>query len=39
MREIDRIWMPELRRLVETEEKRGKKVARLTSLDALNAFA
>jgi adenylate kinase family enzyme len=39
MWEIDRDWMPEVRRLVDAEEKRGKRIARLTSLGALNTFA
>ena len=39
MWEIDRDWMPEVRQLVDAEEKRGKRIARLTSLGALNTFA
>lgn len=36
--EVDRDWMPEIRSLVEHEERRGKRVFRLTSLDDLDGF-
>jgi hypothetical protein len=36
---IDRDWLPEIRRLVDQEEARGKAVARLQSLVALDEFA
>jgi adenylate kinase family enzyme len=36
---IDRDWMPEVRRLVDAEEARGKIVTRLRSLDALAGYA
>jgi hypothetical protein len=36
--DIDRGWLPEIRRLIDAEEARGKRVFRLTSLDALDGF-
>jgi adenylate kinase family enzyme len=38
MGRIDRDWMPEVRRLVDVEEARGKSVARLASLEAMDEF-
>ena len=38
MNEIDRDWMPEVRRLVAREETRGKRVTRITTVEALDAF-
>ena len=37
--DVDRTWMPEIRRLVAIEEKRGKQVARLASVSELEQFA
>jgi adenylate kinase family enzyme len=37
--EVDRDWMPEIRRLVDDEEVRGKRVERLRSLADLDACA
>jgi adenylate kinase family enzyme len=37
--DVDRTWMPEIRRLAATEEKRGKHVARLASVSELEQFA
>jgi adenylate kinase family enzyme len=37
--EVDRDWMPEIRRLVEAEEAGGKRVSRITQLDELDGFA
>jgi hypothetical protein len=36
--EVDRSWMPELRRLAATEAAGGKTVSHLKSLDELDAF-
>lgn len=36
--EVDRDWMPEIRRLVAREEQRGKPVIRLNSIADLDAF-
>jgi adenylate kinase family enzyme len=36
--EVDRDWMPEIRRLADDEEKRGKQVFRLATLEELNSF-
>jgi hypothetical protein len=38
MAEIDREWMPQMRRLVDVEETRGKHVYRLASLDDLDSL-
>ena len=37
--EVDRDWMPELRRLVATAEASGARVERITDLEALNGAA
>ena len=37
--EVDKTWMPEIRRLVASEEKRGKHVSRLASVSELEQFA
>jgi hypothetical protein len=37
--EVDRDWMPEIRRLVDDEERRGKRVFRLATLEETNSFA
>jgi adenylate kinase family enzyme len=37
--EVDRHWMPEIRRLTHDEEGRGKQVFRLATLEELNRFA
>jgi adenylate kinase family enzyme len=36
--EVDQEWMPEIRRLVATEEQRGKRVVRLGSIPDLDGF-
>ena len=36
--DVDRDWMPEIRRLVAGEETRGKRVYRLTAVAELDAF-
>lgn len=36
--EVDQTWMPEIRRLVELEENRGKRVFRLASVSELDKF-
>lgn len=36
--DVDREWMPVLRRLCQEHEEKGKKVIRLTTLEALDAF-
>jgi adenylate kinase family enzyme len=36
--EVDRDWMPEIRRLVALEEQRGKRVFRLNSVADLDGF-
>jgi adenylate kinase family enzyme len=36
--EVDQSWMPEIRRLVATEEQRGKRVFRLGSVADLDGF-
>jgi hypothetical protein len=36
--EVDGEWMPEIRRLVAEEEKRGKRVFHLAALEELNSF-
>jgi adenylate kinase family enzyme len=36
--EVDRDWMPEIRRLVALVEQRGKRVVRLSSVAELNGF-
>ena len=36
--EVDRHWMPEIRRFVAFEARRGKSVFHLTSLDDLDTF-
>jgi adenylate kinase family enzyme len=36
--EVDRDWMPEIRRLVTLEEQRGKRVFRLNSIADLDGF-
>lgn len=36
---IDREWMPEIRRLVDVEEARGKMVTRLESLEEVDSFS
>jgi len=36
--EVDRDWMPEIRRLVALEEQRGKRIVRLSSLADLDGF-
>jgi hypothetical protein len=38
MWEIDREWLPEIRRLITAEETRGKRVFRLASLEELDSF-
>jgi adenylate kinase family enzyme len=37
--DVDKTWMPEIRRLVAVEEKRGKQVSRLASVAELEQFA
>jgi len=37
--EVDRDWMPELRRFVQAEEHVGKRVVRLQSFEALAGFS
>jgi ATP-dependent DNA helicase RecQ len=37
--EVDRDWMPAIRRLVAAEEGRGKRVHRLAEIDALKEFS
>jgi adenylate kinase family enzyme len=37
--EVDREWMPEIRRLVTLEEQRGKRIVRLGSVADLNGSA
>src|SRR5262249_52746069 len=37
--EVDRDWMPELRKLVQAEEHVGKRVVRIRSYDALAGFS
>jgi adenylate kinase family enzyme len=37
--EVDRAWMPEIRRLVAREEERGKRVSRLASVADLENFS
>jgi adenylate kinase family enzyme len=37
--EVDREWMPEIRRLVAREEEQGKQIFRLASLSDLDGFA
>jgi adenylate kinase family enzyme len=37
--EVDRDWMPEIRRLVAVEEQQGKRIVRLGSVADLNKFA
>ena len=37
--EVDRDWMPEMRKLVQAEEHLGKRVVRLRSYDALAGFS
>jgi len=37
--EVDRDWMPEMRKLVKTEEHAGKRVVRLQSYDELASFS
>jgi adenylate kinase family enzyme len=37
--EVDRDWMPEIRRLVEAQEAGGKRVSRITQLEELDGFA
>jgi adenylate kinase family enzyme len=36
--EVDRDWMPEIRRLVALEEQRGKRIFRLSSVADLDGF-
>jgi len=36
--EVDRNWMPEIRRLVAIEEQRGKRIVRIGSVADLNGF-
>lgn len=36
---IDREWMPQIRRLVDAEEARGKIVVRLRSLEEVDSFS
>jgi adenylate kinase family enzyme len=36
--EVDRDWMPEIRRLVALEEQRGKRIFRLNSIADLDGF-
>jgi adenylate kinase family enzyme len=36
--EVDRDWMPDVRRLVAVEETAGKRINRILSFDALEAF-
>ena len=36
--EVDQEWMPEIRRLVSTEETRGKRVVRIASIAELDAL-
>ena len=36
--EVDQNWMPEIRRLVSFEERRGKRVFRLSSIAELDGF-
>jgi hypothetical protein len=38
MAEVDRDWLPEIRRLVADEERSGTRVFRLASLEELNSF-
>jgi adenylate kinase family enzyme len=37
--EVDRDWMPGIRRLADEEQQRGKRVVRLATLEELNSFA
>jgi adenylate kinase family enzyme len=37
--EVDRDWMPEIRRLVAEEERRSKRVFRLTTIKELSRFS
>lgn len=37
--QVDREWMPVLRKLCDDHESQGKSVTRLTTLDALDAFS
>ena len=39
MWEVDRGWMPVLRALCDEHEAAGKTVVRLTSLEAIDAYA
>ena len=36
--EVDRDWMPEMRRLADAEERRGKRIFRLATLEELTSF-
>jgi len=36
--EVDRDWMPEIRRLIDTEAEGGKTVYRISSIEALDGF-
>jgi hypothetical protein len=36
--EVDRDWMPEIRRLVALEEQQGKRIFRLNSIADLDEF-
>jgi hypothetical protein len=38
MSEVDRTWLPELRRMCADAELEGKAVTRLTSVDAIDAY-
>jgi hypothetical protein len=38
IREVDKTWMPEIRRLVAAEEARGKRVSRLAAVSELEKF-
>ena len=37
--DVDKTWMPEIRKLVAIEEERGKRVSRLASVCELEQFA
>lgn len=36
--QVDRDWMPEIRHLLEGEERQGKRLFRINSLEELNSF-
>jgi len=37
--DVDKDWMPGIRDLVHTEQRQGKRVDRITSVDDLNRYA